>query len=69
MPRCFFIVAYGERQIDDPEGEVLPNDDAAIEYARRIIDDLRKDQQPEDPEPTIVVKTTAGEIVYRFPGN
>jgi hypothetical protein len=33
MPRYYFIVAYGEREIDDPDGEVLPNDAAAIEYA------------------------------------
>jgi hypothetical protein len=42
---------------------------AAIEYGRRIIDDLRKDHRPEAPEATIVVKTTAGEVIYRFPGN
>jgi hypothetical protein len=31
-----------EREIDDPDGVVLPSDAAAIEYARRIIDDLGK---------------------------
>ena len=48
---------------------MLPNDAAGIEYGRRIIDDLRKDHRPEDAEPSIVVKNTAGDVVYRFPGN
>ena len=52
-----------------PEGMVLPSDAAAIEYARQIIDDLRKDRRPEDPEATIVVKNTVGDVIYRFPGN
>ena len=47
----------------------LGMDAAAIEYARRIIEDLRKDPHPEDPEPTIVVKNTAGEVIYRFPAH
>jgi hypothetical protein len=50
----FFIIEYGGQEIDDPEGVVLPGDTAAIEYARRIIDDLRKERRPEDPEATIV---------------
>jgi hypothetical protein len=44
---------------------MLPNDAAAIEHARRIIDDLRKDHRPEDPEATIVVKNTAGDVICR----
>ena len=65
----FFIIEYGGQEIDDPEGVVLPGDTAAIEYARRIIDDLRKERRPEDPEATIVVKNTVGDVIYRFPGN
>jgi hypothetical protein len=45
---------------------MLPNDAAAIEHARRIIDDLRKDHRPEDPEATIVVKNKR---VMSFVGN
>jgi Domain of unknown function (DUF6894) len=52
MLTYFFIIEYSEQEIDDPEGVVLPSDDAAIEYARRIIDDIRKDRRPEDPEAT-----------------
>jgi hypothetical protein len=61
------IIEYDEREIDDPDG--VPNDAAAIEYARRIIEDLRKDHRPEHPEATIVVKNTVGDVLYRFPSN
>jgi uncharacterized protein DUF6894 len=70
MPRYFFIMTFSDqREIDDPEGTRLPDDDAAIQYARRLIDDLNEDQLPGEPEPTIIVKNEAGEVVYRFPSN
>jgi hypothetical protein len=42
MPRYFFVVTYADHQIDDPDGTLLPAETAAIEYARRIINDLRE---------------------------
>ena len=69
MPRYFFIVTYDDHEIDDPHGTLLPADTAVIEYARRIVDDLREDKRPEEPEPSIAVKNEAGEVVYRFPSN
>ena len=67
MPRYFFVVTYADHQIDDPDGTLLPADTAAIEYARRIINDLREERRPEEPEPSIAVKNAAGEVIYRFP--
>ena len=69
MPRYFFVVTYADHQIDDPDGTLLPADTAAIEYARRIINDLREERRPEEPEPSIAVKNAAGEVIYRFPSN
>jgi hypothetical protein len=70
MPRYFFIVGFGEQEIDDPEGVALSGDAAAIEYARKIIDDLRNDRRLEDtPNPVIAVKNAEGDVIYRFPGN
>ena len=69
MPRYFFVVTYADHQIDDPAGTLLPADTAAIEYARRIINDLREERRPEEPEPGIAVKNAAGEVIYRFPSN
>ena len=69
MPRYFFVVTYADHQVDDPDGTLLPADAAANEYARRIINDLREERRPEDPEPSIAVKNAAGEVIYRFPSN
>ena len=47
MPRYFFTVTYPDQEIDDTEGTLWSSDNAAIEYARRVIDSLREDQKPE----------------------
>ena len=67
MPRYYFIVAYGDRQIGDPIGQVLQDDANAIDVASKIIDDLSADHERGTPKPTIVVKKE-GEVVYQFPG-
>ena len=41
MPRYFFVVTYADHQIGDPDPTLLPADTAAIEYAHRIMNDLR----------------------------
>ena len=69
MPRYFFVVTYADHQIDDPDGTLLPADTAAIEYARKIINNLREERRPEEPQPSIAVKNEAGEVIYRFPSN
>ena len=66
---CTRLVSEPAAPVCQREGVALPSDTAAIEYARRIIDNLRKDRRPEDPEATIVVKNTVGDVIYRFPGN
>ena len=68
MPRYYFIVTYADKELGIPGGSILPGDKAAIEAARKVIDELLA-KRPEDPNPTIVVKNTAGEIVYRYPSN
>jgi hypothetical protein len=67
MERYFFIVTYPGLTIDDSEGKLLPNDAVAIEHARLIVNDLMKDRRPEDPEPTIIVKTVSGDVIFRLP--
>jgi hypothetical protein len=68
MPRYFFNVVYTDgAEIRHLGGTRLRSDAAAIEAARQVIDDLRACRQPEDPQPTIIVKNDAGEVVYRFP--
>ena len=67
MERYYFLVTSAGSVIDDPNGKLLPDDGAAIEYARQIVNDLIQDCRPGDPEPTIIVKTVAGDVVFRLP--
>jgi hypothetical protein len=47
----------------------LPSNNAAIEAARKVVDELRAELGPEDPNPTIVVRNETGKIVHRYPVN
>jgi hypothetical protein len=67
--RYFFILAYSDQEIDNPSGVMAPGDDAAITAARNVMDALLEGFGPEGPNPTIVVKNDAGEIIYRHPSN
>jgi len=60
----------GDRPLvkDDLFG-IAATDETAIEAARKVIDELLAERGPEDPNPTIVVKNEADEVIYRFPGN
>jgi hypothetical protein len=69
MPRYFFILAYPDQEIGNPRGVIVPSDEAAIEAARKVIDELLAERGPDDPNPTIVVKNEADEIIYRYPSN
>src|SRR5271170_872555 len=70
MPCYFFTVIYSDQaQIWDRKGTQLRDDATAIEVARRVFDDFRVNLRPEDPQPTIIVKNEACEIVYRYPAN
>jgi hypothetical protein len=43
-----------------------PSDAAAIEYARKVRDELRHDQEPKKPTPTIIVTNARARVVYHF---
>jgi hypothetical protein len=67
MPRYFFILVYPNRVIGDTRGTVLQSDEAAVETAHTIIDDLLEDDGP--AQPLIMVKNEAGEVIYQYPSN
>ena len=67
VPRYFFIVAYPDREFDDPDGTLLPGDEAAIDYARRLAEELREDRQPGEPDMTMIVKNVDGVVIYSAP--
>ena len=44
VPRCFFAIRWPDgRKQDDPDGTFLPNEAAALAYAERAIESLRKE--------------------------
>lgn len=42
MHRYYFIVEMPDHTYDDPEGEPLPSDVAAKDYARRVVRELKE---------------------------
>jgi len=67
VPRYFFIVAYPDREFDDPDGTLLPGDEAAIDYARRLAEELREGLQPSEPDMTMIVKNAEVAVIYSAP--
>ena len=47
----------------------LRSDAAAIQLARKVIEGIREDRGPAEPDPALTVRNVAGEIVYRLPVN
>ena len=54
-------------RISDPNGIVLPSDEAGVGTARTIIGNLLEDSGPGQPRPIIMVRNEAGEIIYNSP--
>jgi len=66
FPYYFDIRGYGDRN-DDRGGMLMPNDEAALAYARRIIGELRQAGGYNDPALTMIVRNAAGKTVYSIP--
>jgi hypothetical protein len=65
--RYFFIVAYSDREFDDPDGTLFAGDEAAIDYARRSAEELREDREPGEPDMTMIIKNVDGVVIYSAP--
>jgi hypothetical protein len=63
----YFDVAGPGKHKADCEGISLTNDDAAFEYATRIIRELKASGGYDDPAYTIVVRCLGGEVVLSVP--
>jgi hypothetical protein len=46
LPRYFFVLAYPDKELRDPGGAIFSGDEAAIEAARKVIDELLAERQP-----------------------
>ncbi len=67
MPRYYFILQWGNREHDDPHGTALPSDQAARDYAERIIGELKEAGGYNDDDLTMVVKNAADRKVFSIP--
>jgi len=52
---------------DDPEGTALPNKEAALAYAGRIMRELKEAGGYDDPGLMMIVKDSAGETIFSVP--
>ena len=66
FPYYFDIRGYSDIH-DDRGGTLMPNDEAALAYARRIIRELREAGGYDDPALTLMVRNCAGKTVYSIP--
>ncbi len=66
FPYYFDVRGYGDKH-DDRGGTLMPNDEAAFAYARRIIRELREAGGYDDPALTIIVRNAAGKTIYSIP--
>jgi uncharacterized protein DUF6894 len=66
FPYYFDIQGYREEH-DDRGGTLMPNDEAALAYACRIIRELMEAGGYRDPSLTMIVRNSAGKTVYSIP--
>ncbi len=66
FPYYFDIKGYGEEH-DDRGGTLMPNDEAALAYAWRIIRELREAGGYDDTSLSLIVRNAAGKTVYSIP--
>ena len=66
FPYYFDIQGYREEH-DDRGGTLMPNDEAALAHACRIIQELMEAGGYRDPELTMIVRNSAGKTVYSIP--
>ena len=66
FPYYFDVQGYREEH-DDRGATLMPNDEAALAYARRIIRELTEAGGYRDPSLTMIVRNSAGKTVYSIP--
>ena len=68
MPRYFFARWWPDgRKQDDPDGTILPNEAAALSYAERIVESLRKESGYNNPGLMMFVRNERQQIVLSIP--
>ena len=68
VPRYFFAVRWPDgRKQDDPHGTFLPNEAAALSYAERAIESLRKEHGYDDPGLMMLVRNERQQTALWIP--
>ena len=69
MPQYFFDVRSIDLDYSDPDGIALPDDEAAIVYAERMIDELKEDDDYNAPDLQMLARNDAGQTIFSIPFN
>jgi len=67
MPRYYFVIRSGDRELGDDDCTLLPRDAAAWDYALRIIGELKESGNYDDPGLQMIVKEEGGRQVFVIP--
>ena len=65
VPRYYFIVQTPEKQIDDDNGSILPNDGEAMVCALKIVNELSQEEAVKGW--SMIVKDATGRVVSSIP--
>jgi hypothetical protein len=67
MPNYHFTVQWPDRRQDASRWTNLPNNEAAIAYARVIIRDLKRAGRYDHPSLTLLVQNVEGKTISSIP--
>jgi hypothetical protein len=65
--RYFFGLRWSDREDDDPSGAVLSDNAAALNYADRLIPELKEGGRYDDPNLMVIVRDEMKAVVLSIP--
>jgi hypothetical protein len=65
--RYFFGVRWSDHEDDDPNGTLLSDNAAALNYADRLIRELKKGSRYNDPNLMVIVRNGMKSVVLSIP--
>ena len=67
VQRYFFGVRWSDHEDDDPNGTLLSDNAAALNYADRLIRELKKGSRYNDPNLMVIVRNGTKRVVLSIP--
>jgi len=67
IQRYFFGVRWSDHEDDDPNGTLLSDNTAALNYADRLIRKLKEDSRYRDPNLMVIVRDGMKKVVLSIP--